>query len=496
MTLRARTKNLVDRTFGTLGTGETLKIKVLRGGAWLGAGSLAEQSVRFARNIILARILAPDAFGTMAIVLSAGSIVDTITEIGVREAVIQNPRGTEREYLNASWWLALLRGLPLYAIVFFAAPSIAKFYGNTELGPLLRVTLLSIVFFSLLSPGIYGALKQMKFHKWALINHGGGICGVLITLGLSFYLRNVWALVIGYAAEGFARCVLSYIVCPYSPDFGWDRGAIRELLHFSKGLFGLSFLNLVFARTDIFVLAKLYPAAELGLYAMAIYLAQTPTSFVMNMLGQTLLPTFSNIRSDKVRINRILLHVTSAIALIGMPALVFSFFCSRSLLTLVYGSRYGMASTALFVASCVAIMNLLNGQLTTVFYAGGHPRLHRRSVAIMAVTMLILIFPFAKNFGLVGGQMACMVSIAMGFAFQLVRSKYLTGLNLRKYFGLFAAPFLASVLVGIICISARAFVLFRRPMADVLVGLSGCLVAYVLTCFYVLHRDGKLLTIA
>jgi lipopolysaccharide exporter len=496
MSFKSRRKSLVSRAFGTLAPGETLKAKVFRGGAWLGAGSFTEQSVRFARNIILARILAPEAFGTMAIVLSAGSVVDTITEIGVREAVIQNPRGSESEYLNASWWLAVLRGGPLYVLMFFIAPSIAKFYGNPELAPLLRVTLLSIVFFSLLSPGIYLALKQMKFHKWAVINHGGGICGVLITVGLSFYLRNVWALVIGYASEGFARFVLSYIVCPYFPTFKWDRDAVRDLLHFSKGLFGLSFLNLIFARTDIFVLAKLYPATELGLYAMAIYMAQTPASFVMNMLGQTLLPTFSNIRDDKARTNRILLQVTSVIVLVGRPALAFVFFCGRSLLTLAYGGRYGAASTALFVAACVALINLINGQLTTVFYAGGEPRLHRRSVMIMAAMMVTLIFPFAKHFGLVGGQIACLASIVVGFGFQLVRSRDLFGLRLSKYVGLFAIPLAASVLVGIICISSRAFVLFGRPMFDVLVGLSACLAAYVLTCFYIFHRDRKLLTVA
>src|ERR1035437_9699728 len=87
--------------------GQGLKTKVLRVGVWLGGGSVAEQALRFGRNMILARLLAPNAFGTMAIALSAASVVDTLTDVGVGTAIIQNPRGAEDKYLNTAWWLAI-----------------------------------------------------------------------------------------------------------------------------------------------------------------------------------------------------------------------------------------------------------------------------------------------------------------------------------------------------------------------------------------------------
>jgi lipopolysaccharide exporter len=473
-------------------SGETLKAKVFRGGAWLGTGSVLEQTARFARNMILARILAPEAFGTMAIVLSAGSVIDTLTEIGVKEAVIQNPRGEEPNYLDAAWWLALGRGVSLYLLMFFLAPSIAKFYGNPDLASLLRVTLLGIVFTSLFSPGIYPALKQMKFHRWAAITHGGGVFGVIVTVALSFYIRNVWALVIGYAAEGLARCVFSYLICPHLPSFKIDRGAIHELTHFSRGMFGLSFLNLVFARTDIFVLAKLYPAEKLGLYAMAIYLAQTPTNFLMNMLGQTLLPTFSNIQDNKERVNRILLQVTSIIVLLGVPAVTFIYFCGHSLLTLAYGQRYGAVSNALFVTACVALLNLVNGQITTVFYADGQPQLHRRSVAIMAILMIILIYPSAKYLGLVGGQIACLLSLTVGYLFQVLRLQHLTGIAIGRYIRPFTTALLISLVAAALCMIARLFSISMVPLVNILFGLGGCLISYMLAYRYFLPRAGKL----
>jgi len=74
--------------------GDALRAKAMRGGAWLGMGSVAEQALRFARNMLLARILAPGAFGTMAIVLSSASLVDVLTDVGMTAGIIQSPRGT------------------------------------------------------------------------------------------------------------------------------------------------------------------------------------------------------------------------------------------------------------------------------------------------------------------------------------------------------------------------------------------------------------------
>src|SRR5208282_5450259 len=98
--------------------GSTLRAKAMRGGALLGSASFAEQVSRFARNMILTRLLAPSAFGTMAIVMSSSAIVGALTEVGVRLAVIQNPRGREQAYLNAGWWLATGRALLTYVIIF------------------------------------------------------------------------------------------------------------------------------------------------------------------------------------------------------------------------------------------------------------------------------------------------------------------------------------------------------------------------------------------
>jgi lipopolysaccharide exporter len=472
--------------------GTSLKAKVFRGGIWMGAGSFSEQLTRFGRNMILTRLLAPEAFGVMAVVLSAGSVIQIITDIGVKEAIIQNPRGTEDHYLSAAWWLASFRSISIYISVFLLAPWISKFYGNHELVPLLRVIALGVIFEGTLSSRAYAAIKNMRFKKWAAIHHGGGIAGVIITLILSLFIRDVWALVLGNLAESGMRCVLSYVLCPYFPMFAWDKAAAGELLQFSRRLFGLSFLNLIFSRADVFVLAKLYSPADLGLYVMGIYLVQTPASFLMNLLGQTLLPTFSNVQGDKARENRILLQVTSLLVRVGLPVVVFIFFCGHSLLTLLYGQRYGAAALPLMLATCVAFVNLLNGQITVLFYGRGAPQLHRRAVAIMAGLMVVSIYPCAKYFGVAGGQLACLAAVVVGFLFQLVRLHRLTDLSLAEFGKPFVSGLALSAVILAIWLFTHPFPQLSRPAVNILLGVLGCLIALVFGAGDFLRRPKKI----
>ena len=468
--------------------GKSLRASVFRGGILMGVGSVSEQLARFGRNMILTRILAPEAFGAMAIVLSAGSVIQMITDMGIKEAIIQNPRGFEHHYLSAAWWLASLRALSIYACIFLLAPWISTFYGNHELIPMLRVVALGVILEGTLSSKAYVAMKRMDFRKWATINHGGGIGGVVITLILSLFIRNVWALVLGNVAESAMKWLLSYVLCPYFPSFSWDRGAARDLLRFSRGLFGLSFLNLIFSRADVFVLAKLYSPADLGLYVMGIYLVQTPASFLMNSLGHTLLPTFSKVQGDKVRENRILSQVTLLLIKFGVPTLFFLFLFGRSLLTLFYGQRYAVATVPLMFAACAVFINILNGQITTVFYGRGLPQLHRTAVALMAVLMIVGIYPFAKWFGLAGGQIACLTAVTTGYLFQLLRLRKLTGISFVDYARPIGPSLILSLIVIAVWLATRLSPILTRPFWSVLLGTMGCLATYILCAARMLRK--------
>jgi O-antigen/teichoic acid export membrane protein len=475
--------------------GDGLRAKAMRGGTWLGAGSVAEQASRFARNMVLTRLLAPGAFGAMAIVMSCSAIIGTLTDVAHGAAVIQNPRGREKAYLNAGWWMGMWRAVGTYAVIFAMGPWIARFYGNAELSGLLRVALLSTLFDGAQSPGSILAQKDMKFGRWMAMYNGGGICGVIVTVILSFFLRDVWALAIGSCSENAFRCLFSYILCPGLPSLGWDRHIVRELYKFSRAIVGLSFLNLIFTRTDIFVLGKLYSSTTLGLYTMAVLLVQTPSGFIANMMGQILFPSFAHVQEDKDRVNRILMEATSWLVLLGLPAVVVIYLCGHSLLTVIYGARYVASTGPLAVAAVVVLLNLLNAAITCAFVGIGRPGLHRRAVAASAVTMLIVIYPACKLLGVIGGQVAALLAIIISYLLQIMRMRGLTGLDLLRYGKTFALPSLGSVALLAAVLGGRRVGLSTGPAADIVLCVGACVITYALcalTHLRALRRDNNL----
>lgn len=486
-----RIKVILDR----LPRGGTLRAKATRGALLLGSGSVAEQGGRFLRNMILTRLLAPSAFGVMAIVLSASAIVGALTEVGLRAAVVQNPRGGEPTYLNAGWWMGMGRAIGTYSLIFFMAPFVAHFYGNGELAALFRVSLLSIVFDGAMSPRFVLLQKEMKLGLWSAISNGGALVGVVLTVILSLILPSVWALAIGYCSENFFRCLLSYILCPGLPSLGWDLSVARDLFKYSRAAFGLSFLNLIFTRTDIFVLGKLYSPTELGLYTMAVALVQTPSFFLTSMLGQTLFPAFAQVQGDKRRVNRILSEVTCWLILLGLPGVAVIYLCGHSLLSLTYGARYVAGAGPLAVAAVVVFLNVLNAAITCVFMGIGRPELHRRAVAASAVAMMIMIYPACKLFGVLGGQVAAVVAISVSYLLQIERIRALTGLNLFRYGKSFVTAVLVSAGLLGVGLAARTLGFATRPVANVVLAVGACMIAYGLCIPAFLrireHREGR-----
>jgi O-antigen/teichoic acid export membrane protein len=330
----------------------------------------------------------------------------------------------------------------------------------------------------------------MKLGRWALISNGGAIGGVLLTVVLSFMMRNVWALAIGYCCEYAFRVILSFILCPGLPSFSIDWRATKQLLIFSRGMFGLALLNLIINRADIFVLGRLYPLAALGIYTMAVSLANTPSSFLSSLMAQTLLPAFSSIHQESDRVNRILMEITKWL-LLGMPATVFVCLTAPILLKVAYGSRYIAAAGPLSVASAVVFLTVLNVAPSCVLFAKGLPGVHRESVVATAITMLVAVYPASKFFGPTGAQFAALLASLVGYLLQIIYVHRTTQLSLLRYGWAFAVPAAASSVMLAFVLLCRLMGLASRPAFDIAVCTVGCLIAYAICIIANLRASGR-----
>jgi O-antigen/teichoic acid export membrane protein len=279
-------QSLLPESTRTLLDGPGLKAKAARGSMWLAMGTGVDQALGLARNMILTRLLAPEAFGLMAIIITVTWFMESFTDVGIGTAIVQNPRSEDPKYLNGAFWISLGRAAGLYALVLVSAPWVARFYHQPAMAALMCVAFLEIPLKGASSPRIAIASKKMDFKRLLVINQGAGFCGVVAAIAAAFALRGVWALVIGIVVEYAVRCALSYVVCPFRPEFVFHKQSLRELYQYSRQMAGLPILTFLFMRADIFVIGKIFSAADVGIYSMAAGLGMMASGALGNIAAR------------------------------------------------------------------------------------------------------------------------------------------------------------------------------------------------------------------
>jgi len=428
--------NLINKTFVTITDkikGNSLKARSARGAMVLTVATFIERLTRLVRNMVLARLLAPEDFGLMAIVMAVLTCLQAFTDVGVRQSVIQNKAGAKEEYLNIAWWFQAVRGLGLFVIAFLGAPAICSFYDKPELLGMLRVSIMTVLFSGLTSPRLFVLEKDFRFLKVVFSVHGSALLGALLTIFLALYMQNVWVLVIGYVSQSVLTCFLSHVLCPFRPKFTIDRNSFNELLWFCRRMLGLTFLTIVSLQTDVFVLGKLVPTAQVGMYALALSLAVQPSGMFGQTIGRVLLPAFTQKQDDKQSLCRAALKMIRTTVVLGVPLVAIAAIFAGSILSVVYGPRYAAVAVPFGILCASQLFRIQGHILAMIYLAIGQPQLQRRYVIILAALIIGLIYPGVVLFGLAGAAGVLLLSNGISVCLQVVWMRRVIGLHFKDY---------------------------------------------------------------
>ncbi len=474
------------------GTG--LRAKSVRGVISLGIGTVTGSGLKFVRMMILTRILAPDEFGLMSLILAISMAFEAFTEVGVKQSVIQNKRGAEYEYLNVAWWMQAIRGLGLFVIAMLATPWVSSFYDKPQFLRILQVSLLVILFRGFVSPGAYILEREYKFAKAVLLLQSSSVLGTIVTVVLAFLIQNVWALVIGFVAEGAILCVLSYIFVPFLPRFRIDRECFGELWGFARGMFGLSIMAMIAAKTDVLVLGKVVTDEELGMYSLAIMLVYFPIDLFGRMINPVLLPAFAEKQENRSALCRAILEVTRVTAVFVLPFTAFMGSCASGILLLAWGAKY----TAVTVPATILCLNILAQTssfiLASVYLAVGQPHLNRRFVALRAVTICTLIYPAVLYFGLSGAAIVVVLSFLVASIMQVIWCRRIIELRFYNYMRCYFPGLILSLPI-IVTVGLLRLFGADSPMLVLVIGIIAFGVA-ITGGIFVLNRPNKPSTIS
>jgi lipopolysaccharide exporter len=471
--------------------GDSLKKRSARGVMVLATGTIVERFLRLLRNMILARLLAPDDFGLMAIVLAASLAFEAFADVGVKQSVIQNKRGAEEEYLNVAWWFQSVRGLVLFLVAFLAAPLISSFYRNPGLLVLLRVTFFGIVFNGLMSPRVHVLEKKIQLGKWVFLYQGSGLVGTLVSLGIAFFVvRSVWALVIGFLVESGMRCLLSFVLCPFLPRISIDRDSLSDILHYTYRMFGIPILAVIAFQLDVLVLGKILPPAQVGMYWLALQLALQTNGLYFKVIYPILLPVFAEKQDDKQSICGGIIKITLWNGILGIPITTFLIVCADAVMSIVYGPKFAAVAVPFGIICIYSFVSIQGSALAQVYFAVGKPHLHRRFVVLRLAILATLIYPGSLLFGLVGAAVVVLLANSIGLCMQVVWMKKPIGLRFVEYASCWL-PGLGLALIVLVPVIVLRFFNNGMLFLNIVVGGLACLIACIVGFLVWGHNGDK-----
>lgn len=406
---------LVSKIMKKFKGGEDLESKTLRAAFWSLVGSGGNGIIRFISNLILTRILFPEAFGLMATAMLFMTLVQVLSDTGVKIALIQHPEGASTAFINTSFLITIIRNGLLFLLVIAGIDPISNYYGQPDLQPLLWVMSATFLLEGLINPALPILIKSLRIEKQVSYNIGSQLAGFIFTLILAIALRSAQALAWGYLITSLFRVIGSYLILPYRPQLIWDRYAGRELLNFGKFILLNTMITWAALNLDRFVIGKTLGMEQLGLYNIALFLGVFLTDVMVQVFAQSYFPAVSSISQDREKVTNIYRRTMQVITSLAIPATLLLSAFSNDIISLLYDPRYQVAGLALFWISLRSAVQIIVNVQGGTLLALGRPKLVTISNAIGLLILLLSLPSLSSEFGLMGAGIAILVSsIATG----------------------------------------------------------------------------------
>ena len=259
--------------------------------------------ILMAVQIVLARLLSPEAFGVLAVMLVVTSIADAIAQSGLGMALIQKTDASDDSFANA-WWLSLGMALVLYVAIFFAAPGIACFYNSPDLAEYLRVLGLIVFFNSVNSIQRAFFQRSLDFRSIFRATTIAAFVSGAIGIALAFLGFGIWSLVAQALAQSAAVSFVMWFQINWRPRLLFNGGEARELLGYGWKICVTSILNVIYSGVSELVIGRTCSTSDLGLYSQGRKYPVAAIGVVSNSIANVLFPTLSSVKSD-MRVMRI-----------------------------------------------------------------------------------------------------------------------------------------------------------------------------------------------
>ena len=384
--------------------GNRLVARVLRSSSWLVLGYGGSQALRLASNLILARLLFPEAFGLMALVNVVTVGLMMFSDVGIGPAISQNKRGDDPAFLNTAWTIQVIRGICLWAGAYLLAWPMAQFYDAPELTTYLPIAAISLILAGFNPTRIETAHRHLLVGRLTVLDLTGQFIGILSMIVLAWITGSVIALVIGGVIGAAAKLLLTHVFLPGDANrFQWEGAAAKELIRFGKWIFLSTAFWFITSQGDKAILGRFLSLETLGIYNIGFFLASFPLLLGHAVTQKVLIPVYREMLplegpENKAKLRKMRGAMTAGImGLLAVMALV-----GPWLVDVLYDDRYAQAGGMVVLIACALIPQVIGVTYDQAALASGDSKrffVFSGSRAVLQVAALLI---GITQFGLLG----------------------------------------------------------------------------------------------
>ena len=378
--------------------------RLVRGSAFEFLGYGSAQFIRLLSNLVLTRMLFPEAFGLAALVNILNHALSMLSDVGLPAMIIQSPNGDDLRFLNTAFTWQAARSVVLWVLACAFAYPMSLIYGEPELLRLIPFGSLAIIILGLRSTAYYTKRRQLDVLPLMVIDVLAQIASVIAMVVWAQFDRSVWALLGGSLANAFVAVAGSHMLkVGYRNRFAWDKGHVRAMMAFGKWVAGSSFLTFVSQQGDRLLLGRLLGAGTLGIYSTAAFLSSALGDATGRITHGVFFPAYSQVKAEGIeKLKAVFYRTRLAVDMGVIPGLAVLCVLGPTIVHILYDSRYVEAGWMLRVLVVRVAMSALIEPYQFCLLAIGESRYGFYLNLSRTVSLLVSVPLAFASFGVIG----------------------------------------------------------------------------------------------
>lgn len=374
--------------FDTTRLNKDLKKRSLRSGAVTLSSQGAKFVIQLGSTMILARILTPDDYGIMAMVVAITGFASLFINLGLSTAVVQRAE-VNHEQISTLFWLNTSIGALVTVIVAAMSPLVAWFYDVPELKAVVLALSLNFLINGL---GVqHHALlnRQMRFVAIAVIQVVSMLAGIGVAIFAALEGFGYWALVLNSLTASLVIVVGGWIAAGWWPGLPRRDAGVGDMVRFGSDVVGFNIINYFSRNLDNVLIGRFYGSGALGLYSKAYQLLMMPINNLRDPMTRVAMPALSRLQNDPGRYRNYYMKFVSILAFVSMPLMVFLFVCSDQIVGLLLGSQWLGASDLFRILAVAAFIQPVSTTWGLILLSTGKSKRYFRWGVINSVAISI-----------------------------------------------------------------------------------------------------------